>query len=335
MEMSNNEIMKLFDFILENENIIIGDKELFNRYTLKTIRAIVKGKIPNNFQLTPEQERLIVEAFLTSNNIFDEETPDFILKNNDCINAAIERNIYSANFVENLTPELSEKVLNLAINSQHILTSDSPVLLKRNYDIALSSIRQDSNSANHVDWDYMTKKDFDSLMQEAAKAGYELSSESCYALINNPNIVLNSIKKNMDTLIYSSNKAKNDLSVFKYLIEKGHYFSRGDLRIKPLSSFADKDVMKYAIQKIGIFDKEDFDFIDCFEDYPDDIDKYIERSVELYIKAIQTSPTIKGFKSILQVCAEEKWNEYREENIDNYANVFGKICTQLKNFRTC
>ena len=99
MGMSNTEMMKLFDFILENKNIIISDNGLFSRDTLTMIRAIVKGKIQNDFKLTPEQEKLIVEAFLNSNNIFNEETPNFLLDNPDCIKVALERNIYSANYI--------------------------------------------------------------------------------------------------------------------------------------------------------------------------------------------------------------------------------------------
>ena len=64
MKVSKNELMKIFDFILENKNVIIGDKGLFSRDTLTMIRAIVKGKIPNNFELTQEQKELIAKAFI-------------------------------------------------------------------------------------------------------------------------------------------------------------------------------------------------------------------------------------------------------------------------------
>lgn len=335
MGISNNELMKLFDFILENKKIIIGDNGLFSRDTLTMIRAIVKGKIPNNFKLTPEQEKLMVEVFLNSNNIFDEDTPSFILDNLDCINVAIKRNIYSANFIRNFTPELSQKVLDIAISKKYILSYNSPNFLKDNYGIALNSIRQNSNSANYVNWDSMIKEDYDDLIDETIRAGYQLSSDSCFALVENPDIVLNSIQKNKDTLRWSSAKALNYPKVFKYLISIGHNFSERDLKRKPISSFADYDTMKYVIDKLEIFDKDDEDFTDCFDDEPGDKDKniakYIERSIELYSKAIQTVPTINNFNSILKVCAESKWNEHRNTNIDDYANIFGKICIELKN----
>lgn len=334
MGMSNVEMMKIFDFILENKNIIIGDNSLFSRDTLMMIRAIVKGKVPNNFELTSEQKQLIITAFINSNNYFNEDTPHFILTNQDCINAAIGRNINSANFIEKFTPELSQKVLNLAISKKYILASNSPAFLKVNYAIALNSIRQDPNSANYVDWDAMIKEDFDDLIQETIKVGYKLSSDSCTVLTENPDIVLNSITKNMDTLRYSSEIAQNHPKVFKYLISKGHDFSERELKRKPLSTFADKESMTYAIEKLNILDEDDRDFARLFEDCPNDIDKYIERYIEryieFYVKAINTSPTIRSFNSVLQVCAESKWDEYREENLDAFANIFGKICTELR-----
>ncbi len=330
MKISNEEMMKIFDFILENKNIIIEDNSLFNRDTLIMIRAIAKGKIPNNFELTSEQKQLIITTFVNSDNYFNEDTPNFIFTNQNCINVAIERNINSVNFIEEFTPELSQKILNLVKDQKYILVSNSPEFLKNNYAIALNSIRQEPNSANYVAWNAMKKEEFDDLIRETIKAGYELSSESCPVLTENPDIVLNSIKKNMDTLRYSSKIARNHPKVFKYLISKGYEFSKEELMKKTLSAFVDNDVMRYAIEKLNILDKNDSDFIQIFKDYPKEIDKYIERYIELYVKAISTAPTIKSFNSVLQVCAESDWDEHREENLDEYANIFGKICAELR-----
>lgn len=335
MEMSNNEMMKLFDFILENKNIIISDNGLFSRDTLTMIRAIVKGKIPNDFKLTPEQEKLIVEAFINGKNSFDEETPSFLVNNPDCIVAAIERNVYSANIIQNYTPELSKKVLDIAINKKYILSESSPAFLKSNYGIALNSIRQDSKSANYVNWDAMIKEDFDDLIDETIKSGYELDSNSCYELKNNPDIVLASIKKNKDTIRYSTSDVQNNPKIFKYLISINHSFTERELKRKSLSSFTDFDTMKYVIEKLDLIDKDNDDLKECFENeqgsMSENIDKYINRIIELYNKGISTSPTINNFNSILQVCAEAKWNEHRNDNIDDYANIFGKICIELRN----
>ncbi len=341
MKMSSEEMMKIFDFILENRSIIIGGNGLFSRDTLMMIRAIVKGKITNNFELTQEQKQLLIDAFIESNNYFTDDTPEFILENEACINASIERNINSANFIKlkDLTPELSQKIINIAINKKYILTLYSPEFLRSNYEVALNSIRQDANSANYVSWFAIekdaTKKDvIDDLIQETIKAGYELSQNSCRFLITEPDIILNSIKKDINTIKYSSAEAKNNPKIFKYLMLNGYKFSEVELKNAPLSNFKDKDAMRYAMEKLSILDKCNYDFrkILIFKDYSDDdIDKYAERYIELYAKAINTPPTIKGFNAVLQVCVESEWNEHREENLDDYANIFGKICTELKN----
>lgn len=335
MIMNSNEMMKLFDFILENKNIIISDNGLFSRDTLTMIRAIVKGKIPNDFQLNSEQLKVIIEAFLKSKNAFDDETPSFILNNSDCIKEAIKRSIYSADFIENYTPELSKKILNIAINKKYILSSTSPDFLKRNFNIALFSIKKDPELANFVDWDSMKKENINILIDETIKAGYMLSPNSCQFLKDNPDIVLNSIKIDYDTLSWASHKAKNHPEIFKYLISIKHEFSKRELKDKPIYTYTDKDSMKYVLEKLEILDKEDYSFDECFNDEfcdkDEKMDIYINRISELYSKAIKALPTINNFNDILHVCTEIKWNQHRNGNLDDYANIFGKICIELKN----
>ena len=84
MEMNKEEMMKLFDYILENKDIVIGKKGLFSRDTLIMMRAIIKGKLPNDFQLSEKQKEIILNSFLNSNNGFDDDTPTFIIENRKC-----------------------------------------------------------------------------------------------------------------------------------------------------------------------------------------------------------------------------------------------------------
>lgn len=332
MTFNNYEMKKLFDFILINKNIVLSDYGLFSRDTLILLRDIIKGKKPNDFVLSKNQENALISAFLNGNCIFDEDTPNFILTNPECINVAIERDINSANFIENYTSELSQKVLNIALSKKYILASNSPDFLKSNYGIALNSIRQDANSANYVNWDSMIKEDFDDLIQETINAGYLLSSKSCCTLKDNLDIVLSSISKDINTLTYSSSTAKSHPKIFKYLIQNGYTFTTEVLKGQSLYTYADYDTMKYAIEKLKILDKDSIDFRNIFEDIsPNDIDKYIERYIKLFVKALNTPPAIQNLKTVLQVCAESEWDNYREEHLDDYANIFGKICTELKN----
>ena len=252
MTFNNYEMKKLFDFILINKNIVLSDYGLFSRDTLILLRDIIKGKKPNDFVLSKKQENALISAFLNGNCVFDEDTPNFILTNPECINVAIERDINSANFIENYTSELSQKVLNIALSKKYILASNSPDFLKSNYAIALNSIRQDSNFANFVNWDSMIKEDFDDLIQETINVGYLLSSKSCYTLTDNADIVLSSISKDINTLTYSSSNARRHHKIFKYLIQNGHEFTKRELERQSLYTFSESDTMRYAIEKMGI-----------------------------------------------------------------------------------
>ena len=295
------------------------------------LRDIIKEKRPNDFELSKKQENALINAFITGNSIFDEDTPSFILLNHDCINIAIERDPSSADFVRDFTPELEEKTLQLALKNKYILNRNSPVFLRNNYAIALNSIRENPSSADYVNWNSMTEEDEADLIEETIKAGYVLSSSSCQILKDNPDIVLSSISKDINTLTYSSSTAKSHPKIFKYLIQNGHTFTTRELKEQSLYTFCESDTMRYAIEKMGILDKNDSEFTDIFEEYPNDIDKYIERYIELFVKAFNTLPTIQNLKTVLQACAEFEWDNYREEHLDDYANIFGKICSELKN----
>ena len=182
MKFNNYEMKKLFDFILINKNIVLSDYALFSRDTLIMLRDIIKEKRPNDFELSKKQENALINAFMTGNSIFDEDTPSFILLNPDCINIAIERDPSSADFVNDFTPELKEKTLQLALKNRYILNRNSPFFLRSNYAIALNSIRENPSSADYVNWNSMTKEDKDDLIKETIKAGYVLSSNSCQIL---------------------------------------------------------------------------------------------------------------------------------------------------------
>lgn len=333
MRLNNYELKKLFDFIIVNRNITITDDSLFNRDTLIMLRDIIKEKRPNDFELTKEQEKYLINAFLNGNCIFDEETPSFILKNDECINAAIDRDVNSANYIEYFNPRLLERVRMMAINQKYILKPNSPAFLKNNYAIALNSIRQDANSANFVDWKSFSKEDYDDLIEETIKSGYELSKTTnyCIDLAENEKIVLNSIKRNPNTIQYVSYQARQYPEVFKFLLVHDFDFSTRELEKHSLNDFSNDDAMMNTIKKFEFFDKNDDDFKDVFADYPDSIDKYIERFSRLFSNAISIYPTINNFKSVFEECAETEWDAYRACYIENYTNIFGKICTELKN----
>lgn len=313
------ELMKLFDFILENKSIIKGDNSLFSIDTLAMIRAIVKGKISNNFELTAAQKQLLIDAFINSDNYFTDDTPEFILENDACIRLAVERNISSVYYIKNVSPELESFIIDKAIEHKYILKDHSPFCLKSNYDVSLNSVKLDGLSADYINWNDMTEDQIDNLVDAAVSNGYILSSESCSTLTKNKKVVLQSVKKNMDTIKYASDSVKDHPDIFKYLLLNGYPYSKSYVRNRNLKLFLDAEVMEYCFKQKGIFGNDD------------DNKTYISRFVKLYNDAINTFPQVKTFESVFQMVAEEKWKDYKTENIDYYENIFGKICSQLRN----
>ena len=330
MIINNDELKKIFDFILINKNIPLSNYGLFSRDTLIILRDIIKGKRPNDFNLSEKRIKILIRAFLTSNSIFDENTPKFILMNPDCINIAVERDVNSVNYVSKFTPELEKKVIYLAIKNKYILSIDSPLFLKRNYIVSLNSIRQDVNSANFIDWNSFSKEDYDSLIKETINAGYRLSSNSCSILKENIDIVIESISKDIKTADYVPKTTKSNPKVFKYLLLNGYDVSDKDFYDQSLSSYADLDIMKYALQHFQILSHDNKSFSELSKKYPYAINKYIDRFSRLFSNAIMTIPTINSFNGIFQYSADVEWEDYRNENLDDFANVFGKICGELQ-----
>ena len=128
----NKEIKKIFNYILTNKHIILSDNFLFSRDTLIELTDILKGKVPNEFELSKQQINVLIDAFINSDFAFDDDTPSFILEDEDCINVAILRDINSANYIYTYTPELEKKVLDLALSRGFILQASSPAFLKAN-----------------------------------------------------------------------------------------------------------------------------------------------------------------------------------------------------------
>lgn len=318
MEIGNNEMMKLFDFILENKNIIIADNGLFSRDTLVMIRAIVKGKIPNDFQLTKEQKQLIINSFINSNNIFTEDTPNFIIENEECIRVAIARSLNSINFIETSNPNLQAYIISEALKQRFVLRKNSPNFLKSNYNVALNSIKLDAASADFINWSSMKGDELDNLINEAINNNYELSNKSNIFLKENIKMVLESIKKDKENIKYAGESAKSHPEVFKYLLLNGYSYGNGYLRKRTLNQILDSDVLGYCFKQLNVYGNSN--------------EEYIARFNKIFSDAIKSCPSIHTFESVFQTVAEAEWRNYRNSYIDDYENIFGKICTQLRNY---
>ena len=139
MKISIRELRKILDFIIINTNIAL-DSELFNRETLINIRNITVGNKQNDFRLSEEQRKALIEAFLASDFAFDKNTPRIIIDDSSCIIAAIKRNVNSIDFIPSFTRDLAELVTQTVLDSNYVINEKSPIFVKNNFAIVLKSI---------------------------------------------------------------------------------------------------------------------------------------------------------------------------------------------------
>lgn len=260
-----------------------------------------------------KSKREIIKIFLNSNEVFNESTPDFILEDLECINASLNRDINSVNYLQKIDDRIIDKV----IKSDYIIKKNSPIILKSNYTVSLNSIKLNSMSANYIQWDKLTDLEQKSLIDEIIKSNYILSSDSPKILCKNKEIVLSSIKKDINSARYASEVLKNDDEIFKYLILSDYKFESTEILYKPLSKLCDTDILSKFFEMHGLYG------------YVED-PKYRTRYNELIRDSLLSIPTINTFNSVFFSIAEVSWKNNRKQNINDYENIFGKICSALR-----
>lgn len=209
------------------------------------------------------------------------------------------------------------------LDNKYVLNSGSASYLKGDYHVALFSIRNDVTSADYVDWKKMQGQEYDNLIQEVINNDYLLSVNSCGALSENFDVVMHSIKNDMDTIMYADYRLQNNPLVIKYLIKNGYNYAEYELREMSISVLLDKEIMEYVLNRITFFrDMKENDMYNNFKG----------KIVELFVKALNTFPKISNYQSRLQYVTDRLWEETREKNINYYTNIFGKICTYLSEY---
>lgn len=319
-----DELKKIFNFIFENDI----DHNLFTNNFLIMLKNIIGLKEPNDFVLSKKQEDLLVYMFLDSNEPFDESTPMFLCSNKECIDASIERNIDSVRFVKNIGMDVIKKVMELVMEKDYILNENSPSFLRDDYDVVLKSIKSYVYSANYVNWDILSDEKKNYLIDYLIKENYLLSYDSPKALSGNQDIVYNSIKNKISTIRYSTNNVKFTPKIFKYLVKYDYIFNEIEIRSLPLSMFMDEDILKYFICNYVRIDKYEScrDFFDRYY-----VEEVVNKYVELIINGLNNGPSIKAFSNIFDYCSDLDWEDHKRIYVDDYANVFGKICSCLEN----
>ena len=329
----NEEMLKLLNFILEHQKILNEDSNLFDSETLKIIKKIIKGKIEYYDFLTDDQEKALVKAFLSTNSIFNDETPYIIASNEECIKSSLDKDVVST--LENIpytsylsiesSKELKQYVINKALEQDVILNKDSHSILTQSYDVAANSIKNDPASADFVDWIAIEDANMDDrLIDLAIEHNYCLSNNSCYPLKSNRKIVLDAIKKDVNNFNFSNISIQSDQEIFEYLLFHDYKIPRvllHNLKLEKLTKF---EVLERVLKELKLNITGD--------------DKFNRNVTNLFYSMITEFPTIKTFEPIFQLAAEEEWKEHKRKSPEYYENIFGKICAVLRNdkdFPTC
>ena len=171
MRFDNTELVNLFNFIIENKSFILDDKKLISRETLPIIRMIIERANTNNFQLTSEQEQLLINSLLNNIDSFNEESRHFIIVNGISIKNYLDKDLDKIGFIKIYVSELENYIVNKSLNEKIVIKNSTPRILKKNYIVALNSIRLDALSANYVDWDSMNDEQRNILIDETINNG--------------------------------------------------------------------------------------------------------------------------------------------------------------------
>ena len=335
--LSEEELDKIVDFILTSPRIILKTNgKLFSRALIVRLRDIVKGNKSNDFILSLDQEKALIDAFLAGNKGFTNWTPDLIKNNPECIKVALENDINSACYMH-LNEQLKRDVIKLALKKKYVIDANSPRFLKENYDVALQSIYVDHESIDNIPLDEYLGNDRKNLIRAAIQGGYVLHYRSPEEICNSVEATLASIKQDISTLDFATKSVKCSPEILNYLIENKEYnhLTYDNVDYVPVNTLAYPNILKFILEKKGILTNgvlSDGDSYDSIRINYDERERrlFADRYVELFSKVIAKTPTIADLQNFLEYFAQTSWEDYRASNADQYTNIFGKIIATIQ-----
>lgn len=319
MEISKEEYMKIFDYILENYNDLI-DGYYFSNAFLIEIRNYVKDKRLDDEFMLNIHEQLLIKHFLDKQSSFNEDTPSIFISNDKCIDSAIKNDIYSIDYIYNIqykSEEYQNLIIDKVLNSNYILSKNSPYFIKNNYNIAYKSISKDYTSCDYVDYFHIKEENNKKLKQIILDSNYTLNKNSPDYLKDDLDITIHSIKIDVNSFKYSNIELEKNIDIIYLLIENNYQFSFEELKRVPVKYLKDSIILSKCFKTTNLFNLES--------------DDYIELYSEIYSECIKSYPTIKDYDSIYDYLNEKKWNEYRLQEKEYLTNVHNKILSMLKN----
>ena len=306
--------MRLMNFILQNRKLIFQEHNIFHKNVFFRLRAIISNRIPHDTLLNDEDKKLFTSYFQSFSLSFNMDTPSFILNNQDCVKSAIVNNINSINYTDFVNQEITPFIREEALKQGYVLSNRSPLSLKKDYEIALNSIKILPSSANYVDWYSLKYEETNTLINYLIKTQYCLNENSHIYLKNNKEIALSFLSQNIDSISYITPELENDLDIIKMLILAGRY-DIYKIKKLPAKVFQDKRIMNYLLKTEITCNISDDD---------------ITHLSMIFCDAVNNKPLIKDFDSIFEYIAEKTWLNKKKNSIILYENIFSRILAELK-----
>ena len=322
------EKIKLFNYIIQHENIPISRNSLFPSKDIRKVAEEISSKetFPE-WKLSREQIDYLVNYFCNYDLIFNDDTPSLLKNSKECILNAAKNNIKSINgtSITKNNRNIIDDLVELAIKNNYILVGNSPQYLKRNFKVALNSAKLDPSSAGWADERYFSEEEKEKFINHL------LSLDNCDACqIIDSRYMIESNKRGWrwrkdDNLAYYAKKNKD---LFKYLEDKGYTFEE-DIFHFNLDVLTTSNNLESFVKRV--LDKYLHNFA-CIERQIEGI-KVLQENIPSLCKIIRagfsTPLTVSKIKTFFGKALEEEWydNLVYEPYPNNIAN---KIISYLK-----
>ena len=308
---NNLERMKLLDFVLNNLDY---NNEFLNINTVINIRNSINNNRP--FYITGNEKNILIDRFIKSNNIFDRNTCELFINDENCCKIAIKNDINSVNFAKIISYSTYD-IISRALNENFILNYGSPLFLKRNFEVVKKSTLRRAKSVDYSDISSFSDEQLEELATIIVKSNYILSKGSKLFLKRNKRVALNSIKRDIKTSKYMEPILLKDKDIFKYLYINDYFKYKEDkysiLRY-PIKLYEDEVIIKKYLREIQEIDDEI------------DLNNYSKIIIDFLTQDVKIS----DFNELFSIIAENSWTTERKNNEKLYNNIFSKITSELR-----
>lgn len=331
-------------FSADTPVFMLQNAELIKQSAEKDINSI--NFVPNGVW-TDELASFVYQLVLKNGYVLTFNSPRFLKANVEMIKQTLRLDINSGiNIVWNkLQPEELIAIERYIVENHldYIINFKSPINFKRNIDICIISAKNDPDSVNYFDWNYLEKtpEEIEKLYTALIEQKYILSYSSPNALKNSTRICLNSAKNKLHSARYFSediqywltenlekfpieneedrNRKNRLYEIRHFLLENGYYSLEEIFEFSALM-LNDEFVLDYYLKQFGMpKDSED-----------EKTNLFYDRLKDFIKTTLSTSLKVSDARKVFRMVAQKKWEEYRRENNDYYTNIFNRICDSLE-----